>query len=104
MARVLVDRELLRPRQRLDKTLRSNAIPTLSSFPSAFRQGAIKPALCWAHASRQFFELADIAANTRRGNKAATLIMTAKLNDINPQAWLADVLTRIVEIPQARLP
>lgn len=27
----------------------------------------------------------------------ATLIMTAKLNDIDPQAWLADVLARIAE-------
>lgn len=25
----------------------------------------------------------------------ATLIMTAKLNDIDPQAWLSDVLARI---------
>jgi transposase len=25
----------------------------------------------------------------------ATLIMTAKLNDVDPQAWLADVLVRI---------
>ena len=25
----------------------------------------------------------------------ATLIMTAKLNDIDPQSWLADVLARI---------
>jgi transposase len=190
-------------------------------------QGAITPAPCWAHARRQFFELADIAANARRGKNAApispialeavkridalfdierringqnaeerllvrreqsaplvaalqgwlreqrtrlsnsssvakpidymlkrwdrfarflddgricltnnaaeralrgfalgrkswlfagsergadraavmtTLIMTAKLNDIDPQAWLADVLARIAEIPQARLP
>jgi transposase len=190
-------------------------------------QGPIIPALCWAHARRQFFELADIAANTRRGKKAAaispialeavkridvlfdiersinglgaeerlrvrreqsaplvaaleawlreqrsrlsnsssvakpidymlkrwdrfarflddgricltnnaaeralrgfalgrkswlfagsergadraaamtTLITTAKLNDVDPQAWLADVLARIAEIPQARLP
>jgi IS66 C-terminal element len=32
------------------------------------------------------------------GERAAvmmTLIHTAKLNDIDPQAWLADVLTRI---------
>jgi len=190
-------------------------------------QGAITPALCWAHARRQFFELADIAANARRGKNAAaispialeavkridalfdiergingqsaeerlrirqeqsaplltaleawlheqrsrlsnsssvakpidymlrrwdrftrfiddgricltnnaaeralrgfalgrkswlfagsergadraaamtTLITTAKLNDVDPQAWLADVLARIAEIPQARLP
>ena len=30
----------------------------------------------------------------------ATLIMTAKLNDVDPQAWLADVLARIADIPQ----
>ena len=34
----------------------------------------------------------------------ATLIATAKLNDIDAQAWLADVLTRIAGIPQNRLP
>ena len=33
----------------------------------------ITPALCWAHARRQFFELADIAANARRGQKAAAI-------------------------------
>lgn len=33
-----------------------------------------------------------------------TLIATAKLNDIDPQAWLADVFTRIAVIPQSRLP
>jgi transposase len=32
-----------------------------------------------------------------------TLIQTAKLNDIDPQAWLADVLSRIAETPQSRL-
>jgi hypothetical protein len=31
------------------------------------------PALCWAHARRQFFELADIAANARRGKQAAAI-------------------------------
>jgi hypothetical protein len=33
----------------------------------------------------------------------ATLIMTAKLNDVDPQAWLADVLARIANLPQGRL-
>jgi len=33
----------------------------------------ITSALCWAHARRQFFELADIAANARRGKKAAAI-------------------------------
>jgi transposase len=36
-------------------------------------QGPITPALCWAHARRQFFELADIAANARRGKKAPAI-------------------------------
>ncbi|MHC2259052.1 hypothetical protein ACVIVC_000823 [Sinorhizobium meliloti] len=33
----------------------------------------------------------------------ATLIMSAKLNDIDPQAWLADVLARIADTPVTRL-
>jgi len=39
-----------------------------------------------------------------RAAAIATLIMTAKLNDIDPLAWLADVLGRIADIPQSRLP
>ncbi len=42
----------------------------------------------------------------RGGLRAAvmyTLIGTAKLNDIDPQAWLADVLDRIAEHPISRL-
>ena len=35
--------------------------------------GAVTPALCWSHARRQFFELADIAANARRGKKAPVI-------------------------------
>ncbi len=31
------------------------------------------------------------------------MIVTAKLNDIDPQAWLADVLARIADIPKSRL-
>src|SRR5467141_4168481 len=33
----------------------------------------ITSALCWAHARRQFFELADIAANARRGKNAGAI-------------------------------
>ena len=32
-----------------------------------------------------------------------TLIGTAKLNDIDPQAWLADAIAGIAETPQTRL-
>jgi len=42
----------------------------------------------------------------RGGERAAFmygLIVTAKMNDVDPQAWLADVLARIAELPQSRL-
>jgi transposase len=42
----------------------------------------------------------------RGGDRAAfmyTLIQTAKLNDVDPQAWLADVLDRIADTPISRL-
>src|SRR3982074_189197 len=41
------------------------------------------------------------------GSERATimysLIVTAKMNDVDPQAWLADVLARIAEHPAQRL-
>ena len=46
------------------------------------------------------------AGSDRGGARAAamyTLIGTAKLNDVAPQAWLADVLDRIADLPQSRL-
>jgi transposase len=42
----------------------------------------------------------------RGGERAAvmySLIVTAKMNDVDPQAWLADVLARIAEHPAQRL-
>lgn len=42
-------------------------------YDPARAAGAVTPALCWAHARRQFFELADIAANARRGKNAAAI-------------------------------
>jgi len=32
-----------------------------------------------------------------------SLIVTARMNDIDPQAWLADVLARIADHPAQRL-
>ena len=46
------------------------------------------------------------AGSDRGGVRAAaiyTLIGTAKLNNVDPQAWLADVLARIAGTPQNRL-
>ena len=46
------------------------------------------------------------AGSDRGADRAAvmfTLIMTARLNDVDPKAWLADVFRRIAEIPQTKL-
>jgi transposase len=46
------------------------------------------------------------AGSDRGGERAAaiyTLLETAKLNDVDPHAWLADVLARIAETPSNRL-
>jgi transposase len=32
-----------------------------------------------------------------------TLIMTARLNDVDPKAWLADILARLANLPVSRL-
>ncbi len=45
-------------------------------------------------------------SSDRGGDRAAviyTLIQTARLNDVDPQAWLADVLARIADHPAHRL-
>jgi len=47
------------------------------------------------------------AGSERGGVRAAfmySLIVTAKMNDIDPQTWLADVLARMPEMPVSRLP
>ena len=46
------------------------------------------------------------AGSDRGGIRAAaiyTLIGTARLNNVDPQAWLADVLASIADTPQTRL-
>ena len=45
------------------------------------------------------------AGSDRGGERAAamySLIVTAKLNDVDPRAWLADVLARIANHPASR--
>lgn len=46
------------------------------------------------------------AGSDRGGQRAValySLIVTCKLNDIDPQAWLADVLARIADLPVQKL-
>ncbi|EPX76453.1 Mobile element protein [Salipiger mucosus DSM 16094] len=47
------------------------------------------------------------AGSERGGDRAAfmySLIVTAKMNDIDPQAWLADVLARLPEMTASQVP
>jgi transposase len=46
------------------------------------------------------------AGSDEGGHRAAavyTLIETAKLNDVDPRAWLADVLARLPDHPMRRI-
>jgi transposase len=45
------------------------------------------------------------AGSDRGGDRAAAMVslITAKLNDVDPRAWLADVLARIADQPASRL-
>lgn len=93
------------------------------------KPGPVLEAACWAHARRKLYELAALgkapiaaeralrgvavgrrnwtfAGSDRGGERAAaiyTLIETCKLNDIDPQAWLADVLARLPDHPARRI-
>jgi len=47
------------------------------------------------------------AGSPRGGDRAAfmySLIVTAKMNDVDPQAWLADILDRLPDMHLSRLP
>jgi hypothetical protein len=46
------------------------------------------------------------AGSQRGADRAAimlTMITTCRLNDVDPKAWLADVLARIADLPASRL-
>jgi transposase len=52
---------------------------------------------------RKSWLFAGSEGGTERAAGTYTLIQAAKLNDVDPQAWLASVLSRIAETPQSRL-
>ena len=60
--------------------------------------GPILPALCWSHARRKFFELADIAANARRG-KQATPISPLALEAVTRIDAIFDLERAISSLP-----
>jgi hypothetical protein len=67
---------------------------TGSGLPTPARHGQNERAIALGRKSWLF------AGSDRGGERAAvmlTLIQTARLNDVDPQAWLADVLARIAD-------
>jgi transposase len=60
--------------------------------------GPITEALCWSHARRKFFELADIAANARRG-KDAPPISPIAFEAVKPIDMLFDIEREINGLP-----
>ena len=52
---------------------------------------------------RHNWTFAGSDAGGRRAAAIYTLIETAKLNDIDPQAWLTDMLTRLQDHPAKRI-
>jgi hypothetical protein len=52
---------------------------------------------------RKNWSFAGSDEGARRGSAIYTLIQTAKLNDVDPQAWLTDVLARPQDHPARRI-
>ena len=52
---------------------------------------------------RRNWTFAGSDEGARRAAALYTLIATAKLNDIDPQAWLADLLARVLDYPAKRI-
>ncbi len=52
---------------------------------------------------RKSWLFAGSGRGAERAAALVTLLETAKLNDVDPQAWLADVLARLADTPQNRL-
>jgi transposase len=64
---------------------------------------AAERALRCSAVGRHNWTFAGSDAGGRRAAALYRLIETAKLNDVDPQAWLADVLTRLQDHPAKRL-
>ena len=98
----------------LDSTLGTSAVSYIASYTSDLSpyftstvsleiDNSSERPLCGIALGRKSWLF---AGSDRGGERAAvmyTLIDTAKLNDVDPQAWLADILARIADLPQTRL-
>ena len=83
--------------------LNAEAKYTLKSPPACLTNNAAERALRGIALGRKSWLFAGSDRGDARAAAMYTLIGTAKLNDVDPQAWLADVLGRIADTPQTRL-
>ena len=82
----------------LQKTRPGTAIP----YPACLSNNAAERALRGIALGRKSWLFAGSDRGGQRAAAMYSLIVTAKLNDVDPQAWLADVLARIAEHPAHR--
>jgi transposase len=78
--------------------------PSPSRHPRPAARGSTTGRPQWPR--RKVIAIWTFAGSDAGGRRAAalyTLIETAKLNDVDPHAWLADVLTRLPDHPASRL-
>ena len=95
-------------RRRQGDRLHAHALAILHSLPRRrphlSHNNAAERALRGLALGRKSWLFAGSERGAERAALMYTLIGTAKLNGVDPQAWLADVLARIAEIPQTSLP
>ena len=86
------------------RTAASHNAPTVRfAALCRYRHNAAERALRGIALGRRSWLFAGSDRGGVRATAMYTLIGTAKLNDVDPQAWLADVLGRIAGTPQSRL-
>jgi hypothetical protein len=99
----------LRQISRSPRTKGGSSNPSLDACGFLVRTQIVwaKPRLVLGRGDYRRAQELDFAGSDEGGRRAAaiyTLIQTAKLNDIGPQAWLADILARLPDHPAKRIP
>jgi transposase len=101
-------RQALAPcRGRQGDRLHAHALGSLHPLPLHGRicltNNAAERALRGLALGRKSWLFAGSERGAERAALMYTLVQTAKLNDIDPQAWLANVLARMADTPQTKL-
>ena len=80
-----------------------NLVTTVEALEPTFKKRIQGGEVAVLEASTNSFSIAS-RLNAIGIDVLYTLIQTARLNDVDPQAWLADVLARMPSMPVSRLP